>query len=513
MLGQAYRQTGYLSFVAALPKGRQRRANLVDLHSRAVQFAGDSLSEGKNLATFVEFIEKLIDEGGDYRPADVIAPGENAVRIMSVHKSKGLEFPVVFLTGMERRFNFRDMSADCLFDESATLGLSIIDAHSNTRRRSMAGQVIAARKKSAAIAEEMRILYVALTRARERLVLAATRDLDSCRSIVRSAAFAPAGPLPEWMLSSCRSSLEWLLCGLSDRREIHGPLATGTDLSELANSGLLSVRVVGADEQDDLAGQITAMKERRRTGAPAGKGLTTTKTRKLVDAAASSLLWRYPFQTATEACAKTSVTQFTHRGDEWRPADLSGSLSRVPLVLNSGLAVEPRTIGTAAHVIIQSLDITGPCDEKAVRDTVDRLISSGMVATAAAQAVEPAAIAAFFETEIGVLVRRNAGAVAREWPFTFAMPLAEYEPASDHGAETEQVIVQGIIDMLVRLPERLVIVDFKTDSIASADADARAKAHAAQLSLYGRAAAAILHVSRIEKWLYFLSCRELVQVR
>ncbi|HSV26350.1 MAG TPA: helicase-exonuclease AddAB subunit AddA, partial [Sedimentisphaerales bacterium] len=403
MLWKAYRQTGYLSFVAALPKGRQRRANLLDLHSRAVQFAAKSPLGGKKLATFVEFIEKLIDEGGDYRPADVIAPGENAVRIMSVHKSKGLEFPVVFLAGMERRFNSRDMSADCLFDESTTLGLSIIDARSNTRRRSMAGEIIAARKMSAAIAEEMRILYVALTRARERLILTATQGLDNCRAILRSAAGAPAGPLPAWMLSSCRSSLEWLLCGLSNSREVHTLLATGAEMPAMTDSNLLSVRIVGADEQDDLARQCEAMKKKHRTGIPIVKDPAAAQTTKLAEAAVSSLLWRYPFQATTEISAKTSVTQFTHRGDEWLRHDLSGSLSRVPHVLSTGPGIEPRIIGTAAHVIIQNLDIAGPCDEKAVKDTVDRFVASGMVAAAAARAVDPAAIAAFFQTEIGAL--------------------------------------------------------------------------------------------------------------
>jgi ATP-dependent helicase/nuclease subunit A len=515
MLWQAYRETGYLSFVAALPKGRQRRANILNLHSRAIQFAGFVTTPGASLGAFVEFVEKLVDEGQDYKPADVMAPGENAVRIMSVHKSKGLEFPVVFLAGMEKGFNLRDIAGDCLFDEKTTLGLGIIDPRKRIRLRSMANEVIAARKLSASLAEEMRIFYVALTRARERLILTAAQKAEKCRKLLRNGLAIRQGPLPEWMLSSCRSSLEWLLYGLSDRKEMHDAFQTG-DSATLANTDLLSVHIVAAAEQDSLAEGIAAMKKNHFAGASNGGGNASDKeVADLLTRVTSSLTWKYPSQAATQTCAKTSVTQLTHRGDEFAAIDYSAAFEQIPLTLKSdpdSLAIEPRTLGTATHLVIQSLDITRPVNEKAVRDTIGNLVSTGALGKDAAEAVDAGGIAAFFGMDVGKFVQANSGSVMREWPFTFAMPLAEYDPNAGDAATGEKVIVQGIIDLLVRLPERLVIVDFKTDRVSKNYAPQRAETYRGQIGLYGRAAGTILNCPVVEKWLYFLSCRELVKM-
>jgi ATP-dependent helicase/nuclease subunit A len=515
MLWQAYRESGYLSFVAALPRGRQRRANLLNLHSRAIQFAGFVTTSGASLGAFVEFVEKLADEGQDYKPADVMAPGENAVRIMSVHKSKGLEFPVVFLAGMEKGFNFRDIAGDCLFDEKTTLGLGIIDGRKRIRLRSMANEVIAARKLAASLAEEMRIFYVALTRARERLVLTAAQKVEKCRKPLRSG-LAVQGPLPEWMLSSCRNSLQWLLYGLSDRKEMHDAFRTGEVSAMLTDTGLLSVHILGATEQDSLAEGVAKMKKSHLAGTSDGNpGASDKEVADLLARVTNSLTWKYPSQAATQTCAKTSVTQLTHRGDEFATIDYSAAFERLPLALKSrpdSLTVEPRTLGTATHLVIQSLDITIPVNEKVVRDTIANLVNTGALSKDAAAAVNTGGIAAFFEMDVGRFVQANSDNVMREWPFTFAMPLAEYDPNAGDAAAGEKIIVQGIIDMLVRLPDRLVVVDFKTDRVSKERAAQRAEIYRRQIGLYGHAAEIILNCPVVEKWLYFLSCREMVNM-
>ena len=164
------RSTGYLSFVSALPNGRQRRANLLKLHERAIQFEG-FITSGRtvSLTRFVEFIQKLLDQGQDWAPAEPDSAAENAVRIMSVHKSKGLEFPVVFVAELETRFNSIDRHGQCLIDSDHALGIEIIDPETGGRLASIGHQIISEVKRSAELAEEMRILYVALTRARSAL--------------------------------------------------------------------------------------------------------------------------------------------------------------------------------------------------------------------------------------------------------------------------------------------------------------------------------------------------------
>jgi len=228
LIWQVYRETGFLSFVSALPNGQARRANLLKLHDRAIQFEGFVSSAGMpSLTRFVDFIERLQETGQDWAPAEPQSSAGNAVRILSVHKSKGLEFPVVFLVELESPFNKTDIQADILTDADDTLGLQIIDRQSNSKLSSLAHEVIAEQKLSTALAEEMRILYVATTRARERLVLTASQKQINCRQIISNGFFLGAESIPDWQLRSCSSSLEWVLYALSGQKSLHSAFGTG----------------------------------------------------------------------------------------------------------------------------------------------------------------------------------------------------------------------------------------------------------------------------------------------
>ncbi|MFQ6035462.1 MAG: UvrD-helicase domain-containing protein, partial [Sedimentisphaerales bacterium] len=247
LLWQIYRQTGFLSFVSAQPAGQARKANLLKLHDRAIQFEGFATSAAiPSLSRFVEFIEKLQEVGQDWAPAEPESVAGNAVRILSVHKSKGLEFPVVFLAELESQFNKKDIYADILADASDTLGLQIIDRKSNSRLRSLAHEVIAEQKLTKTLAEEMRILYVATTRARDRLILTASQKRNHCRGIITNGFYSlcvardaygvkanaqytirdTQYAIREWQLRACQSPLEWVLYALCDQKALHEAFET-----------------------------------------------------------------------------------------------------------------------------------------------------------------------------------------------------------------------------------------------------------------------------------------------
>ena len=243
-----------------MPNGRQRKANLLKLHKRAIQFGQFASSRGAtSLSRFVEFIEKLQQAGEEFGSPEPPPQSEAAVRILSVHKSKGLEFPVVFLAELDSQFNKTDTQQDFLADADCTLGLRIIEAKSKNKIATLAHQVIAEHKLSANLAEEMRILYVAMTRARQRLILTASEKGDRCKSIFTKGIFFD-GPIADWQLRSAKNHLEWILLGLSDLKSLHNAFDTG--LSQKAKTGdLFNLKIYGQQELAELTQYLEGLRK------------------------------------------------------------------------------------------------------------------------------------------------------------------------------------------------------------------------------------------------------------
>ncbi|MHC4322965.1 MAG: helicase-exonuclease AddAB subunit AddA [Planctomycetota bacterium] len=516
LIWRIYHQTGFLSFVSALPNGQARRANLLKLHDRAIQYEGFASSSGiPSLTRFVEFIEKLQQAGQDWAPAEPQSSAGNAVRILSVHKSKGLEFPVVFLAELESRFNRRDVQADCLIDATHTLGLRVIDRESNSKISSLAHQVIEEQKMSTGLAEEMRILYVATTRAKERLILTASEKHIKCRDIISNGFFFGDKSVPDWQLRDCRNPLEWILYGLSGKKILHDAFETG--LSQQANDDdLFSFEFHDRSYLDQIAEFIMNLKAGKKTrpSADSKKRRPKQDSSELLAQVKRSLTWCYRFSDAALLPAKSSVTQLTHGSDEYTKYDYSGALDRLPRALvtaepDSGGPHDGRLIGTATHLVISQLDLAKSVNKEAVEKTIEKLLTDGAIVPVVAENIDVDSILTFFETELGKLVFDQANTVLREWPFTFALPASEEENSP---VAEDTIVVQGIIDLLVRTTQGLAIIDFKTDNIKSGQAEERAELYRRQLELYSRAACAILNDKPAGRWLYFLNPRVFVEV-
>jgi ATP-dependent helicase/nuclease subunit A len=563
MIWRIYRSTNYLSFVSALPSGQARRANLLKLHDRAIQFEGFVASFGiPSLRRFVEFIEKLQQRGQDWSPAEPTACAGNAVRILSVHKSKGLEFPVVFLAELESRFNKKDIRADCLADAEDTLGLQIIDRESNSKLRSLAHEVIAETRLATMLAEEMRILYVATTRARERLILTASQKRKTCTEIVTNGFYFGGGPLPAWLLGACQSPLDWILYAFSDRKALHEALESGLT-EECRDDNLFGFRFHDQAELRDLSQFVINLKDetlRHRPDTPQRtrgtqddrRGTTedsrTKGTRETINNQLSiineSLAWQYRFGDAHLLPAKTSVSELTHRNDEYVRLDYSKALDRRPACLTAaepgrGGTLDSRLLGSATHLVIAALDLRGHVTRDAIETAIEKLAADGAISASAAAQIDRDSILTFFQGNLGRLALDTTNRVHREWPFTFALPASEWHPTPDIRHTTggslkrslgmasadgysplrdtqyairDTIIVQGIIDMLIRTPQGLVVIDFKTDNISAGHAPQRAELYRGQLDLYARAAAAILKTPIARKSLYFLAPRRVVEI-
>jgi ATP-dependent helicase/nuclease subunit A len=529
LIWQIYRQTGYLSFVSALPSGQGRRANLLKLHERAIQFEGFVSSGGiASLTRFVEFIEKIQEAGQDWGQAPPEGEVENAVRITSVHKSKGLEFPVVFLAELNGQFNKRDFSNDCIADMKYTLGLQIIDRQSKSRLSSLTHQVIAEEKTATMTAEEMRILYVATTRARERLILAGCEKNRDCKKII-SKGFMFGDTIPDWQLMACNKPLDWILYALSDQKNLHEAFETGF-AQRCRVEKLFSVKLYGQDELKGLSGYIKNLKENKRRLKTAAKS-SKEKHGEVLAKIKKSLDWRYRFEDIATLPAKTSVSQLTHRDDEYVRIDYTKALNRKPkaaAAIDSGESIDGRLIGTATHLIIGKLDLSGSITAETIEQIKQKLLSEGAIQKAVAEKINNESIVKFFESQLGQKVIKAGAAVWREWPFSFAVPASAIRDSylvsrissddsrftSDERRATsdEIIVVQGIIDLLVQTQEGLLVIDFKTDNVTAGETTHRAELYRQQLDFYGKAAEKILKRKVAGKWLYFLKAGLAVSV-
>lgn len=500
-----YRQSGLLSFVCAMPDGPARRANLLKLHDRAVQFESFAGNTGvPSLTRFIEFIEKLLAAGQDWSPAEPETAAGNAVRVLSVHKSKGLEFPVVFIADLDSTFSKKDSKQDCLVDEQSTLGLRIIDTDTNSRLDSLAYQVIEEHARRKSLAEEMRILYVAMTRAIHRLILVGCTDKKSCQNILTAASFFD-GAIPHWHLNSCKSHLDWVLSALSNEPLLHKMFQTGLQVRN-NDDGLVAVQLYDQPEMTRLSALIQKPKLKTKHSK-----LKTKASKYDLAKIEQSLNWQYQFGDAPLLPAKRSVTQFTHRNDEFTKLDYSASLGRRPKALVTAEKFDGRNIGTVTHLVLSKLDFGKPITAETISQLIDKLVADDAVAGSVASHIDVGSIMKFFETDLGEMTFDKSNCVFREWPFTFALPASEWsKPGAPSAirntqyASRDTIIIQGIIDLLIQTPKGIVIIDFKTDNVTAEEVSNRADMYRRQLDFYARAANTISGEKVLNKWLYFL---------
>ncbi|MHC5199886.1 MAG: 3'-5' exonuclease, partial [Planctomycetota bacterium] len=512
-LDGVFRERGLLAFYTALPNGSQRRANLLKLHDHAIRFEHFRTTEpGAALGRFVEFLEKLNDAQQDWAPAEPDGSTQDAVRIMSIHKSKGLEFPVVFVAELNTPFNMRDACGACLIDEQM-LGLQVVDDQTRMAFPTMTHQIIAEQTRRRNLAEEMRILYVALTRAREKLILTGGKKQDRCTALLTQCAHLP-DILPEWILRRSRCHLDWVLAGFAGQFPLRRLF--GTDAGDgLHDDGLFAVERIDRDRLEAITQGIRAHR-RQPADAIAPPGAGSSGAKEAAAAARSirqNLAWQYPFSDITKTPAKLSVSALTHRDDEFSAADMQGAFLKTPAALND--SADPKTaagalsLGSAVHLIIEKIDLSRQVDTTAVRSTIAGLVERAQLTKSLAAAVDVAGIVSFFDSDLGQLTQRVGTTVLREWPFTYALDAAVV--GAESGGET--VVLQGIVDMIIPTEAGLVIVDFKTDRVAESGIATRAEKYAEQVRLYAQAAAAILNQPVTAAWLYFLTLQKAVEIK
>jgi len=325
LIWKVYGDTGYFDFVGAMPGGQQRQANLRALYDRARQYENTSL---RGLFRFLRFIERMKDTGGDLGTARALGEQEDVVRIMSIHKSKGLEFPIVFVAGLGKMFNQRDLLDPFLIHKELGFGPRFVDTKLRVGYPTLPQLAIRRRMRIETLAEELRVLYVALTRAREKLFLLGTvRSLDKQLQGWGRHLESDNWPLPDDEVARARSYLDWLGPALMRHRDAslwrekaglqeHSPPALAADGSKWSFEVIAPEELAAMGKADE---SVTIQADRLEALKHLNKVPTFTGEWDI--ALAKSLSWTYPFAQATAYFSKTSVSELKRQADRSTASD------------------------------------------------------------------------------------------------------------------------------------------------------------------------------------------------
>ena len=476
LIWEIYESLGCMALCSAMRDGEGRRARLLRLFELARSF---ETTGWRGLRRFLDWLRSMRERGEE--PAFPDEDGGGAVRIMSIHRSKGLEFPVVFIGDTARQFNRSDLRGSVLVHPELGLGPKFTDAARGIEYPTLARRAVANRLERELLSEELRLLYVAMTRARERLFITCT-FADPQKTMDK---LAPAAQehIPAQALLPMRSMAEWLICA-----------ALGTGGRALTLS-------IGGDEEG-APRRVTpaAQPEPERTGEEAVP----------VDFDAL-LAWRYPHSGAETLPSKLTVTELKSLAEpDAESAELLPRAARTFRRPDIALAARRLTAaerGTATHLALRYLELGALTTPEAAREAVDRLAAAGKLSAREAAAVDAAGLCRFALSPLG---RRIAAAprVLREFPFALLCPAERFFP----GAEGEELLLQGVVDCCLIEPDGAVIVDYKTDRIAPEAAPERAKRYAAQLETYAWAVSRITGLAVKAKIVYFLQPGEAVEL-
>ena len=486
LIWKIYEDTNFLNYMGILPNGNLRQANLKMLFERAKQYESASF---KGLFNFIKFIERLSLSSGDLSSAKMIGENEDVVRIMSIHKSKGLEFPVVFLTNSSSKFNLMDLNKDILLDQDLGLGVKYINYDMQLKYDTLTKLALKSKGLNASLSEEMRILYVALTRAKEKIYIVGKsndfiKQKENIENMIRiyKDNNQKLNPI---LVKKYRSYLEWIL------------LVYFSNIDKINKISSLNIykkeeliKELNTNEKEEI--NIIEFIEEK------SKNVKKEDLSKLE----KELNFKYKFEQATTIPSKTSITAIAHRdmdaaknfitheGDYLEPIKEDSSESNIVefpipkfLINEEEEKVTPSKRGTIVHLCMKNLDFSKDYELEDIKKLIKSLVDKEIISKKEADVVNPYQILNFTKSNIWKELK-IAKEYYKEEPFYINVPANEIENIECD----ESILAQGIIDLYyITSDNKLVLLDYKTDFVKNGEEEVLIKRHTPQLMLYKQA--------------------------
>ena len=500
-----YLDTGFYNYVTLLPNGNLRQANLKLLFEKAKQYEKVSF---KGLFSFINFIDKVKTSSSDMSAAKIVGENDDVIRIMSIHKSKGLEFPIVFLSSTGKKFNMQDLNTPILIHQDIGFGPQFIDAESKVEYPSLAKEAIRIKAKEETISEEMRVLYVALTRAKEKLIITGmSKDIEKSfkdknkqlEMHQQKNVFKESKELEKLspnLVGKYTSYLDWL--------ELVYEYNKDNNIDNIIKLNIYNKRDLIAEISNEDNEEISMMKKVKEEIQEKEKQMSREKEKKHKKDILDKLKWRYAHTRESKIPTKTSVTKLKELEAETAQLDIDDLVDIARTRNNKAeernqkhtmLSAKPRFMekiqklnsaqkGTLMHLCVQLLDEKKEYNLEKIKEFIQDLKNRNIISEIEAKNVNEQMLFRYTKSELWNELKL-AKEIHKEEPFYINI---DANTIFDDAEEGETILVQGIIDLYYIDKEgKLILVDYKTDYVPDGDISKLEEKYKVQLDLYKKA--------------------------
>lgn len=510
-----YIETGYYAYVGALPAGTQRQANLKVLFERAKQFESTSF---KGIFNFINFVKKLKRSNSDMGSAKTLGENANVVRIMSIHKSKGLEFPVVICAGMGKNFNTQDFRKDILYHHRLGFGPQLVDYERRISYPSIAKEALKTTINMENLSEEMRVLYVAFTRPKEKLIITGSvRDIES--SIKKwSEDLDNEGPVSEYQILKGKNFLDWIMPAVIKHK----------DLDELRSIIELDANYLNNHESNwetriwersDILIEKTSNDEEESIDTILSNLDMSENESEFYEDIKYKLDYKYPFMESVNRAGTISVTEIKRLENkaeiDYSAQELIENQTEIktPLFIQEDVSKNKLTgaqKGTIMHLFMQIVDLTKVSNLNEINEEINLAVKKKVLTQTQADTINPYKVLKFFKSNLGKRML-NSYYLKREQAFYLQINMSDIFKNDDRVEIIEnedKLMVRGIIDAYFEENDELVIVDYKTDFVNEENKDTITEKYIKQLEIYSRALSTLTGKKVKEAYIYLFGTEE-----
>ncbi len=488
-----YEASHYYNFITVMTGGRQRQANLDLLVDKAIRYESTSY---KGLFNFIRYLEKIHKYSIDMGEASIFGESENLVRIMSIHKSKGLEFPVVFVAGMGKQFNMQDLNKPILLHQDLGFGPKYVNYELRYETKTLPRSVMSKQIKNESLSEELRILYVALTRAREKLILVGScKGIDKKIEKMSTYLFLPDITLPTALIAKGRSYLDWIIPAILRHGDGESLRACCQGLMIQSPEELYDHRSFW--EVTRVTPEQTAEKEEANNDQRMESYEVLSHWESDVSYSDydkeyfdRQLNWEYPSKDAIARPVKVSVSEIKRQNmvvDDEEQVDLFHEFEPYkPAFMEEKISLTPGERGTVFHKVMQHIDFNRMEEIDDLQTYLNKLEKKGMLTEKEKKSVSTKALVRFSQSDLikRMIAAEKQDQLKREMPFVLGIGANEIYEACDLD---ETILIQGVIDCYFVDDGEIVLVDYKTDYIKAHEEQILIERYRKQMELYSRA--------------------------